>query len=192
MATILGIMALLTVLALGYGVYEWVMENIVLCSVVIIAIIIIWAILKDKKERNKNKSVAPLFWKKTSWTVTMADVDNMDGVTFETFVERVLIEKGYTSIVRTPYSGDHGVDILATMGINRYAVQCKRYSRSVGNKAIQEAFTGQHYYKADCAIVVTNSRFTSSAKEEAKRLRVELWDRSVLEKIVRSGIELEY
>ncbi len=116
------------------------------------------------------------------------DVDMMSGREFEKFVATLLKLHGYTNISTTPYSGDHGVDILAKKDSVSYAIQCKRYQGRVGNKAIQEVFTGQHYYKSDIAVIVTNSYFTRQAIQEASRLKVKLWDRAEVIKLLKIGI----
>ena len=45
----------------------------------------------------------------------------------------------------TPATGDFGADCVTDEG-NRLAVQCKRYSRPVGVKAVQEAQSAASYY----------------------------------------------
>lgn len=42
-------------------------------------------------------------------------------------------------------------------------LQCKRYTNSVGNKAVQEAFAAKTFARAQYAAVVTNSKFTPAA-----------------------------
>ena len=46
-------------------------------------------------------------------------------------------------------------------------IQCKLYTGSVGNKAIQEAYSGMKHFGLDKAAVLTNANFTKSAKELA-------------------------
>lgn len=62
----------------------------------------------------------------------------------------------------------------------KYAIQCKNYSSKVGNRAVQEAYSGKDYYNADIAVVMTNNFFTPAAIETADSLDVELWDRDKL------------
>ncbi len=49
-------------------------------------------------------------------------------------------------------------------------------SDNVGIAAVQEVVGSIAYYKADRAMVVTNSNFTKSARDLAKRNEVELWE----------------
>lgn len=114
------------------------------------------------------------------------DFNNMDGHNFEYFCAEILRKNGYQDVEVTPGSGDHGVDITALKEGIRYAVQCKRYSDGVGNKAIQEIYSGMNFYHCNVGIVMTNSYFTQSAIEEAKRNGIVLWDGQYLKQMVNS------
>jgi restriction system protein len=115
------------------------------------------------------------------------DYDYMTGEEFEEFCADILRGNGYTNVEVTKASGDHGVDILASKDGLRYAIQCKRYSKSVGNKAIQEAYSGKDIYKADVAVVMSNMDFTSQAIDDARKLGVELWDRNKIYTLQKRG-----
>jgi len=86
-----------------------------------------------------------------------------DGHAFEYWVAENLVRFGWSAQV-TSGSGDQGIDVLATFENKNLAVQCKRYTGSVGNKAVQEAYSGCTFYKADAAAVITNGTFTKSAR----------------------------
>ncbi|MCG4256930.1 restriction endonuclease [Acetobacter senegalensis] len=65
----------------------------------------------------------------------------------------------------TQKSGDQGADVIAQkMGI-KIVVQCKLYTGTVGNDAVQQAFTAQTFQGAQAALVVTNSEFSTSARQ---------------------------
>lgn len=100
---------------------------------------------------------------------------NMTGHDYERYVASRLKQIGYHSIVVTKGSGDHGADIIAYApdGV-KCAIQCKYYSKPVSNKAVQEALAGSRYYGCARAIVITNSRFTKQAIEDARRIGVRL------------------
>ena len=68
----------------------------------------------------------------------------------------------------TSASGDQGIDVMAEKFGLSLVVQCKLYSKPVGNAAVQEAIAGKAFAQADYAAVVTNSGFTRSAKELAQ------------------------
>ncbi len=74
-------------------------------------------------------------------------------------------------------TGDFGADITARgLFLSKIVVQCKRYSKPVGVKAVQEVHAAREYYHASRAAVATNSTFTRAARELAKRCGVELWE----------------
>lgn len=108
------------------------------------------------------------------------DTMTVDGVRFENFCCSLLKDNGFSDIRTTRTSGDYGVDILAKKEDVTYAIQCKCYSDKVGNKAVQEAFSGKSYYNCMVAAVLTNNYFTKAAEETAKANNVLLWDRNKL------------
>lgn len=114
--------------------------------------------------------------------------DLMSGEEFEHFCADVLRGNGFGGVEVTQVSGDHGVDVIASKDGKKYAIQCKRYSKSVGNKAVQEVYSGKDIYKADIAVVMTNSEFTKQAMEDAKKLGVELWDRDKIYELQMAGL----
>lgn len=122
-----------------------------------------------------------------SQTDVRAVVDKMSGVDFEKFCARVLEGNHYYGIELTPTSGDHGVDIIAWRVKRKFAIQCKRYNKNIGNKAVQEVFTGKKLYGAGEAAVITNSYFTEQAKTEAADLGVMLWDRKKLYEMMQNA-----
>ncbi|MCH4026207.1 MAG: restriction endonuclease [Acetobacter fabarum] len=67
----------------------------------------------------------------------------------------------------TQKSGDQGADVIARKGNVRIVVQCKLYSGTVGNDAVQQAFAAQNFQGANGAIVATNSTFSQSARQVA-------------------------
>ena len=84
----------------------------------------------------------------------------------------------------------YGVDIIAHRKRKKYAIQCKRYSGSVGNHAVQEVYSGKDFYNCDFAIVMTNSYFRAAAKETAERLNVLLWDGDILRSLKRYRVPM--
>jgi restriction system protein len=121
----------------------------------------------------------------------IADIDRMDGKTFEKYL-KVFFEKLGYKVERTKYIGDYGADLVATNNGVKTAIQAKRYKSKVGVKAVQEAVASKGYYNCDKAMVVTNNYFTNQAKILASRNKVELWDKKILVKklleIKNSGV----
>jgi restriction system protein len=109
----------------------------------------------------------------------MAVIDTLNGKEFEEYLEVLFKKLGY-QVQRTPYQGDYGADLVLQQGDKKTVVQAKRYTRSVGVKAVQEAVAAKEYYRCDHAMVVTNSYFSRQAATLAKANRVELWNRDDL------------
>lgn len=112
-------------------------------------------------------------------------LNTMTGIEFEDFVQKLFKSRGYITD-KTKISGDQGIDVLASIDDINVGIQCKRYSATVGNSAVQEALAGKEYYKLDKVFVLTNNRFTSAAVELAERTHVALWDG---EKIIQKFFE---
>ena|GEM_PF-5745851 len=115
---------------------------------------------------------------------TGTNYDSMDGVEFEHFCAELLKKNGFINVEYTTGSGDYGVDILAEKDGITYAVQCKRQSTNVGNKAVQEVYSGRSFYGRNVGIVMTNQYYTSNAKTMAERTGIILWDREQIEKMM--------
>ncbi len=112
---------------------------------------------------------------------TLEQIDNMTGEQFEVFVAAVLEGNGYEIRQMTKTSGDFGADIIAYRNEELIAVQCKRYAKPVGLKAVQEAIAAMKHYECDRCLVVTNNRFTKQAMKLAMDNEVVgLWDRDFL------------
>lgn len=105
---------------------------------------------------------------------TTSEKSISNGLEYEQYCADYLNKHGYHDAKTTKASGDHGVDVIAFKRGKKYAVQCKYYSSPVGNKAIQEVYTGMALYDCDYGIVITNSTFTKQAKDEASKLGVKL------------------
>lgn len=112
-------------------------------------------------------------------------VDGMDGHEFEYFCADLLRKNGFTDVSVTPGSGDQGVDVLAEKGGVKYAIQCKNYSSPLSNTPVQEVNAGKIFYGCHVGVVMTNSTFTPGAKELAKATGVLLWDRAVVQEMMR-------
>ena len=96
-----------------------------------------------------------------------------DGHAFEQWVAGRLEMHGWRADV-TAGSGDQGIDIIARRDGRKVGIQCKRYDGPVGNKAVQEAFSGRAFYRVDIAVVITTGHYTQSAKALSRRTGVHL------------------
>ena len=115
---------------------------------------------------------------------TLDLLDNMEGHEFEYAVADLLRHNGFREVQVTQASNDYGIDILAKRKNTSYAIQCKRYSGNVGNKAVQEAGLGMDFYHCDAAAVITNSAYTKQAIKLAQVTGVRLWDRNYLAELI--------
>jgi restriction system protein len=106
-------------------------------------------------------------------------VDVMSGEDFERFLGELFKRRGF-KVSYTATSGDYGADLILKDGKDIIAVQAKRYSSSVGVKAVQEIIGAVKMYNATEAWVVTNSHYTRQAEKLADINDVYLIDREEL------------
>jgi hypothetical protein len=100
----------------------------------------------------------------------LTDWRMLQSIPFENFLVEVFLEWGY-EVETTKTSGDQGVDLIVTKNGIRTAIQAKGYlSSTVGNEAVQQAYTGMAIYKCHRCAVITNSRFTASAQQAAAKV----------------------
>lgn len=117
------------------------------------------------------------------------DVHSMSGSQFEMYLAEVFEFLGY-NVRHIGQTGDQGVDLIIWQNNVRVAVQAKCYGGSVGNAAVQEAFSGMVFHNCQRCAVITSSEFTTSAKALARATRCVLVDGSQLEDLVRGVIGL--
>jgi restriction system protein len=96
-----------------------------------------------------------------------------DPIEFETHCASVMSAAGWRARA-TVASGDQGVDVVAEKGKYRLVLQCKRYSKPVGNKAVQEVIAGMQFEDATHGVVVTNATYTKSAQQLASKSSIVL------------------
>jgi len=89
-----------------------------------------------------------------------------NGLDFESWVASSLSKFGWKTTV-SKGSGDQGIDVVAQLDGVTVGIQCKLYTGSVGNKAVQEVISGIAHYGLDHAVVISNATYTKSAYELA-------------------------
>jgi hypothetical protein len=109
---------------------------------------------------------------------------------FEAAIATLLEDVGYSRVQVTGGAGDLAADICCVDPEGRRTVvQCKRYapSRLVGSRDLQ-LFIGMAFthHAANRAIYATTSGFTAPATQLARQHGVELWDGSVLSRMLRA------
>ena len=102
-----------------------------------------------------------------------------DPLEFEHRCAAILRASGWDANV-SGGSGDQGADVIASGNGQTLVVQCKRWSKPIGNKAVQEAAAARSYYRAQMAAVVGTAPFTESAHELADATDVLLLDEAGL------------
>jgi hypothetical protein len=107
---------------------------------------------------------------------------------FERYVADVFRHLGFTVDV-TGKTGDQGVDVLASRGPLRLAIQAKRYDGLVGNAAIQQVYAGMAHHRCQRCVVVTTSDFTSAAIALAESTNCILVDAKRIPALVRGEIQ---
>lgn len=97
----------------------------------------------------------------------------MDPIDYERHCALLLRSSGWTAQV-TVARGDQGTDVLASRHGKTLVLQCKLYRQPVGNSAVQEISAARLHQRADFAAVVSNARYTPSARQLARTNRVYL------------------
>ncbi|MBU3942675.1 restriction endonuclease, partial [Patescibacteria group bacterium] len=117
--------------------------------------------------------------------IDIEDFAELQGYEFEEYLKSLFGLLGY-KVIRTPFSSDQGADLIALKDNKKTVVQAKKYTGKVSNSAIQEIVAAKNHYKADKAMVITNSSFTRSAIDLSLSNNVELWDGVKLRDIIES------
>lgn len=94
---------------------------------------------------------------------------------FELLIAAVMTRWGY-SVTDLAGQGDHGADLMAEKDAMRRVVQVKCSTRAIRIRAVRQALFALHTYNADGAIVVSNSQFTTQARQLARARGVMLVD----------------
>lgn len=118
------------------------------------------------------------------------DIDNLSHGDFEIFVRDLLVASGWNNAEITKVGdkfkyGDGGVDIFASKGGKRFAIEVKQRGSNytVDVKALNQLVTDAVLANVSNKILITNSYFTSEVIVRALRLGVELIDREQLKNL---------
>ena len=106
---------------------------------------------------------------------TIEDISILKGTAFETFLDAVFSELGY-SVDLTPASGDYGADLILVQDDKKIVVQAKQYSKPIGFSAVKEIHFARTYYSASEAWVIATHGFTQQAINAAAASDVRLID----------------
>lgn len=116
-------------------------------------------------------------------------MSHISGHEFEALVEKLIERMGFI-VEERKLTVDGGIDVLAKsyepIRGGTYVIQCKRYTKKVGQPVLRDLYGVVHSKNANKGILITNSTFTKSAMEFARNKQLELIDgekiRSLLSK----------
>lgn len=95
---------------------------------------------------------------------------------FEELVCEYYRNQGYKAET-TPYSNDYGIDVFATKGKEKLAIQAKMYgnsTRKINRQMVMELHGAKDYFDCTKAIIATDGILLSDAIEVAKKLKIEI------------------
>jgi len=131
-------------------------------------------------------------WRKVRFKKRMqqsgiAEIDQMSGIEFETYVGTLFETLGYR-VTYTPTTGDYGADLILKKGKDIIVVQAKRYKSAVGITAVQEVIPALKIYDANDAWVISNSYYTKAAIKLAESNDVRMINR---DELIQMGIDFK-
>ena len=151
----------------------------IILFIVLLPLIILEGIIKLIVKLVKKKKDKKMLDSEFYDLLSIEKIDIMDGITFEQFLKRLFLFRGY-KVTDTARTGDFGADLVLEKDGQTTVVQAKRYNNNVGSKALQEIYSAKAHYHADNMIVISNSHFTKQAEFMAKEQDIELIDREEL------------
>lgn len=95
---------------------------------------------------------------------------------YEHIVAEHFASKGYKTTV-SQYSNDYGVDVFATKGKEKIAIQAKMFggsTRPINRQMVMELHGAKDYFDCTKAIIATNGRIINNALEVANKLKIEI------------------
>lgn len=115
----------------------------------------------------------------------LEDLLAMPPETFEELIAVLFRAYGYQAKVSGGNS-DHGVDVIVHPSENeKWIVQCKRYSGSVGEPLVRDLFGTMLHEEAARAYLMTTGSFTRQAGDWALGKPIVLYDGEALVKLIR-------
>jgi hypothetical protein len=95
---------------------------------------------------------------------------------FEEYVCDHYCKQGYKAEV-TSYTGDCGVDVFATKGKEKLAIQAKMYgnsTRKINRQCVMELHGAKDYFDCTKAVIATDGTLLPEAINVAKKLKIEI------------------
>ena len=121
----------------------------------------------------------------------LESIEDMSPYEFEHYIAKLFKKMGYKTTT-TRGSQDFGIDVIAKNSDEKIAIQVKKYmGHPVGNTDVQRLLGAMQMkgVKADRSILITTSRFTKNAIQQAEECPIELWDGKKLGRIIRQNLK---
>ena len=116
---------------------------------------------------------------------TLEDLLALSPDRFELLIAKLFEAYGHRATVMGG-NGDHGVDVLVLTGEGeKWIVQCKRYSGSVGEPVVRDLFGTMLHEAAQKAYLITTGGLTRQAVDWAAGKPIVLYDGDGLVKLIR-------
>ena len=116
---------------------------------------------------------------------TLEDLLAMTPEAFEALIAALFTSYGHDAEVAGG-NGDHGVDVVVrTKEGEKWIVQCKRYSGSVGEPVVRDLYGTLLHEEAQSAYLITTGSFTRQALEWVQEKPLVLYDGEGLVKLIR-------
>jgi len=104
---------------------------------------------------------------------------------FERLIKELFEVHGYQTEL-SGGNGDHGVDVIVHNDEGeKWIVQCKRYSGSVGEPVVRDLYGTMLHEEAQRAYLITTGSFTAQAKAWAEEKPIVLYDGDALIKLIQ-------
>ena len=132
---------------------------------------------------HSKKLAYPIRRRSFAHSYDLAMIDKMTGFEFEEYIGRLFQEFDF-SVIITKKSHDFGCDVVLEKNGDRIAIQTKRSTDKVSLKAVQEIVASLKKYDARIGVVISNAKFTKSARQLAKINDVVMINRNALLRLI--------
>lgn len=109
---------------------------------------------------------------------------------YEQLVAQHFKVKGY-DVEMTPYSNDYGIDVIATKGNERLAIQAKMFgntARKINRQMVMELHGAKDFVNCTRAVIATDGVLTADAQDVAKALGMEILSLSLSSSVTLNPI----
>ena len=95
---------------------------------------------------------------------------------YEQIVAQYFEQRGFSTKVSS-YTNDYGVDVFATKGKAKIAIQAKMFggsTRPINRQMVMELHGAKDYFDCTKAVLATDGRVIDNAREVAEKLKIEI------------------